>query len=43
MAAESWPHEVLHTLEFLARARLGRKWRSRAEAAIVNSGVTESS
>ena len=41
-AAESWPHEVLHTLEFLARTRLGRNWRSRAETEIVNHGVTES-
>ncbi|MCF8086422.1 MAG: FAD-binding oxidoreductase, partial [Desulfohalobiaceae bacterium] len=41
MAAENWPHEVLHTLEFLARARLGRKWRDRAETAIVNCGVAE--
>ncbi|MEF8888749.1 MAG: hypothetical protein V5A14_01755, partial [Desulfohalobiaceae bacterium] len=40
-AAESWPNEVLHTLEFLARTRLGRNWRSRAETEIVNHGITE--
>jgi FAD/FMN-containing dehydrogenase/Fe-S oxidoreductase len=41
MAAENWRHEVLHTLEFLAMSRLGHRWRSRAETAIVDSGVAE--
>jgi len=41
MATENWPHEVLHTLELLAMSRLGRKWRSRAETAIVSCGIQE--
>ena len=41
MAAQNWRHEVLHTLEFLASIRLGGKWRVRAETAIANCGVAE--